>query len=146
MMKQTRYTMAKKKNEALQLNRCVAMPDEILPTTNPTGFPALKQANAMFLRRDGVLYAAPKMPIAGGTEAADQRPRIPLKISRYMAFVAKPVIKFDSAKAPMLEIKMPRRPKVSAILEKNRRKDPAVRLCDRPIVSACNPSLSILSM
>jgi hypothetical protein len=102
-----------------------------VPRTAPRGFPALKHANAAFFLFDGLSYAAPRMPTAGGTAPADQRPSRPVKTSRYRALVAKPPIKLETAKAPKLKIRRERRPKVSATLAKKRRNAPDVRLASR---------------
>jgi hypothetical protein len=104
------------------------MPENIMPMTAPTGLPALKHANARFFRFDGRSYAAPRMPTAGGTVPADHNPKRPTRMSRYMALVAKPAMRLDTAKAPMLKIRSGRRPNVSATLAKKRRKEPDVRL------------------
>jgi hypothetical protein len=110
------------------LNKSAAIPEKMHPITNPTGFPALKHAKAIFFLLEGCSYAAPRIPTAGGTAAADQRPKIPQKTSRYIALVANPAIRLDTAKAPMAKMRSERRPKVSATLEKNRRKAPEPRL------------------
>lgn len=99
-----------------------------MPITAPTGLPALKHAKARFLRFDGRSYAAPKIPTAGGTAPADHSPRRPVKISRYMALVAKPAMRLDTANAPKLVSRRERRPNVSATLAKKRRNEPDVRL------------------
>lgn len=52
-MVKTEYKMASHQNDARQLNSCVAIPEAIIPTTNPSGFPALKHANAAFFLLDG---------------------------------------------------------------------------------------------
>lgn len=100
----------------------------MVPITKPTGLPALKHANAMFFLFDGCSYAAPRIPTAGGTAAADQRPNMPARMSRYMAFVAKPVTRLETENAPMLKMSRDRRPKVSATLAKKRRSAPELRL------------------
>src|SRR5882757_8901933 len=120
--------MANSHRDALQLNKFAATPENIDPITNPTGFPALKQANALFFLFEGTPYAAPRMPTAGGTAAADQRPRRPPKTSRYIALVANPAIRLDMAKAAMAKIRRERRPNVSATLAKKSRKDPELSL------------------
>jgi hypothetical protein len=102
--------------------------------TNPTGLPALKHANALFFLFDGTLYAAPRIPTAGGTAAADHNPRRPQKMSRYIALEANPAIRLDIAKAAMAKIRRERRPKVSATLAKKRRKAPELSL---DIISPC---------
>ena len=105
-----------------------ATPDKMDPATKPMGFPALKHAKALFFLWEGRSYAAPRIPIAGGTVAAAQSPINPQKTSIYMAFVAKPAIRAETANAPMENIKRLRRPKVSATLAKKRRKAPEVSL------------------
>jgi hypothetical protein len=124
----SKYMIDSNRKLALQLNILAAIPEKMLPITNPTGFPALKHANALFFLCDGTSYAAPRIPTASGTAAADQRPRSPQKMSRYIAFVAKLAIKLDIENAPMLKIRSERRPKVSATFAKNRRNDPELRL------------------
>jgi hypothetical protein len=115
---------------ALQLNIFAAIPEKMLPITNPTGFPALKHANARFFLCDGTSYAAPRIPTAGGTAAAEKRPSSPQNMSRYIAFLAKPAIKLDIENAPMLKIRSERRPKVSATFAKNRRNAPELSLLE----------------
>ncbi len=115
---------------ALHPKSLSAIPEKMLPKTKPTGFPALKQANALFFRFEGTEYAAPSIPTAGGTAAAPQSPKIPQKTSRYMAFVAKPAIRDETEKAPIAEIKRDRRPNVSATLAKKRRNAPELSLFD----------------
>ena len=100
----------------------------MLPMTNPTGFPALKHANARFFRFEGGPYAAPRIPTAGGTAAADQSPNKPPKTSIYIALVENPAMREDAANAPMLKIKSDRLPKVSATFAKNRRNAPELKL------------------
>jgi len=104
------------------------MPEKIVPITPPSGFPALKHANAKFFLRDGRSYAAPRIPTAGGTAAADHSPSRPSRMSMYIGLVAKPATRLDTAKAPMLKMSSGRRPKVSATLPKKSRKVPEVRL------------------
>lgn len=110
------------------MNKSAAAPDNRHPKTKPTGLPAEKQANALFFLLEGFSYAAPRIPTAGGTAAADQRPNSPPNTSRYMAFVAKPVMSEEMANAPMLKMSSGRRPKVSATFAKNRRKAPELKL------------------
>ena len=110
------------------MNKLAATPEKIQPKTNPTGLPAEKHAKALFFRFEGCSYAAPRIPTAGGTAAADQRPRRPPKTSRYMALVENPAIRDDTAKAPIAKIRSDRRPKVSATLAKKRRNEPELKL------------------
>lgn len=66
---------------ARQLDIEEATPQTILPNTNPRGLPALKAAKAEVFLLEGVLYAAPRIPIAGGTTMAEGIPSAPHMIS-----------------------------------------------------------------
>jgi hypothetical protein len=126
--KKIAYIILNNQKLALQLNSLSATPLKILPSTKPTGFPALKQANALFFLLEGCSYAAPRIPTAGGTAPADQKPRSPVKISRYMGLVAKPAMRAERENAAMLTMSNGRRPKVSATFAKKRRKAPELNL------------------
>jgi hypothetical protein len=50
-------------------------------------------------------------------------------MSRYIAFVEKPAMRLDTAKAPMLKMSSDLRPKVSATFAKKSRNEPELSLC-----------------
>jgi len=52
-MEKTKYKIASHQYDARQLKACVAIPEAIIPKTNPSGLPALKHAKAAFFRFDG---------------------------------------------------------------------------------------------
>ena len=68
------YMTVVTQNAALQEATWKEMPAMIIPMTKPIGFPALKQAKALFLRDDGCLYMVPRSPIAGGTAPLEAKP------------------------------------------------------------------------
>jgi hypothetical protein len=98
------------------------------------GYTNAKQAKARFFLLLGLSYAAPRIPTAGGTAAALHNPKSPPKTSRYIALVLNPAIKLEMANAPMEKISRERRPNVSAIWAKRRRKAPEVKLIYDPLV------------
>jgi hypothetical protein len=89
--------MAKKKmattmNDARQLEYFVATPEEILPSTKPTGLPQPNAPITLFLRRPGG-YVVKRIPIAGGEMAAVPSPRNPSRTFKAMPFGAKEVMR-----------------------------------------------------
>lgn len=90
MIVKAKNIMAINQNDARHPRRLVANPPKMVPSTNPIGLPAEKQANAAFFRRLGFSYATPNMPTAGGTALAENRPRTPVNTSRLMGLLAKP--------------------------------------------------------
>lgn len=117
----------------------VAMPHVILPSTNPTGFPAEKAANAKFFLLLGFPYAAPRIPPAGGTTMAQLMPKTPSTTSIQKGFFEKPTSRTKTAKEPMPARYMNLRPSRSAIWPAASWKAPAERVVAAAIheISAC---------
>jgi hypothetical protein len=123
-----KYTMARKKNQALQLKICVNSPARMVPKTKPSGLPAENAPNDLFFRGLGFSYMVPSMPWAGGTAAADQIPRTPQRISRVMPDWEKPAPRLKMLNRSIDTMNMLFRPKRSAMLPKNKSNEPAVNL------------------
>jgi hypothetical protein len=91
-----------------------ATPQTMLPNTNPRGFPALNAAKADVFLLEGVLYAAPRIPIAGGTTIAEGTPSAPHMISIQYEFCANPVRSTRALNEPIPAMNMSFRPTRSA--------------------------------
>lgn len=128
--------MARRMKLARQSKIRAAIPHTMLPTAKPRGLPAEKLANAQFFRCEGTLYAAPRMPMAGGTTMAEARPRTPHRMSIQNGFCAKATIKEHALKQPMPKRKTTLRPSKSASWPMVSWKAPAVRL-RRELASRC---------
>ena len=121
--------MARSQKLALQLNMYEAIPLNIVPNTKPSGFPALKHANAAFFLLLGRSYITPSKPCAAGTPLAVKSPMTPLRTSRVMGSLEKPAAREKTAKKKSEPTMSDFRPKRSAILPKKRRNAPPASLC-----------------
>jgi hypothetical protein len=126
-------------NDARQSNILAATPLRILPKTKPSGLPAPNAEKAIFFRLDGFPYAAPMIPIAGGTTMAVLMPMIPQMTSIQYGFCAKATIKEKALNETMPMMKVAFRPSRSAICPSPNWNAPAVRAVDAVIqlISPC---------
>jgi hypothetical protein len=130
---QTAIAVIRKKNtvttmkDARQLEYLVATPDEMLPTTNPSGLPQPKAPITIFLRRPG-RYVVKRIPTAGGEIAAVPRPKNPRRISSAIPCGAKAVMRAKMLRKTKPKISWALRPKRSAVFPKNSTNEPLERL------------------
>lgn len=135
--------MVKRKKPARQSNILADIPMMILPSPNPTGLPALKHANAQFFRFDGSEYAAPSIPIAGGTMTAEKRPRKPHKMFIQNGFRENPSMRLLALKPTIPAMKKALRPRRSVSWPKGSWRAPAERLDITLATSTTTKSLDI---
>lgn len=120
--------IVKKKKPARQSNILADIPIIMLPSPNPTGLPALKHANAQFLRFEGSEYAAPSIPIAGGAITAEKRPRKPHRMFIQNGFWENPNTRLLALKPTIPTMKKALRPRRSVSWPKGSWRAPAERL------------------
>lgn len=96
MMKKTDITM----KEALQSKILVAMPEDMLPSMKPSGFPEPRTEKARFFRLDSG-YELARAPTAGVAMAAVASPRKPQSTFMPIALGANAVMRLKRLSDPI---------------------------------------------
>ena len=126
---------------ARQLESWTAMPHKIVPKAKPSGFPDEKAEKATFLRREGDAYAAPRMPMAGGTTMAENRPSTPHTLRSQKGFCAKASSSENALNRPSPATNMGLRPSRSASWPRGSWNAPATRLFIRSELGIYNKGM-----